>query len=169
MGTNDPLGRTSGRPPVFSFGFGGKFVTCFHGASTMNTGFDVALASRNSTSVEIRILNKHIPQSALESSAAVFPGPLYLDPGTPTNSLVRTGSSAQTKSKKAKVLKYLSEREDELSQSVGFLHTDAAERQQEEGKLILVKVLKIMVEYDGKISGLCVNWNWTLMRQLTSP
>ncbi|KAJ7582686.1 Sec23-binding domain of Sec16-domain-containing protein [Mycena floridula] len=152
LGTNDPLGRTSARVPVFSFGFGGKFVTCFHGASTMSTGFDVALSSRNSTGVEIRVLNKIIPESALDTSSASFPGPLFQDPGTPTG-LVRAGASAQTKTKKAKLLKYLSEREEEITLGVGYLHAGSAESHQSDGKLVLVKLLKVMIENDGKLSG----------------
>ncbi|KAF7363489.1 Protein transport protein sec16 [Mycena sanguinolenta] len=123
LGANDPLGRTSSRAPVFSFGFGGKFLTCFHGAS-VNTGFDVALSSRNSTGITVRQLNKIIPQSALEVSAATFPGPLFSDPGTPTTGL-----------------------------GIGYLHAGSAEGRSAEGKLVLVKLLKVLVENDGKLSG----------------
>ncbi|KAJ7452366.1 Sec23-binding domain of Sec16-domain-containing protein [Mycena galericulata] len=152
LGANDPLGRTSSRAPVFSFGFGGKFLTCFHGAS-MNTGFDVALSSRNSTGIHIRQLNKIIPQSALEVSSASFPGPLFSDPGTPTTGLVRTTSSAQSKAKKTRLVKYLTDRAEEISQAIGYLHAGSVEGQQAEGKLVLVNLLKIMVENDGRLSG----------------
>ncbi|KAJ7097910.1 Sec23-binding domain of Sec16-domain-containing protein [Mycena belliarum] len=153
LGANDPLGRTSSRAPVFSFGFGGKFLTCFHGVS-MNTGFDVALSSRNSTGIHIRHLNKIIPQSALESSSASFPGPLFSDPGTPTSGLVRTTTaSAQSKAKKARLVKYLSDRADEISQGIGYLHAGSVEGRQAEGKLVLVNLLKILVENDGRLTG----------------
>jgi hypothetical protein len=152
LGANDPLGRTSSRAPVFSFGFGGKFLTCFHGAS-MNTGFDVALSSRNSTGITIRQLNKIIPQSALEVSSASFPGPLFSDPGTPTTGLVRTTASTQSKAKKARLVKYLTDRAEEISQSIGYLHAGSAEGRQAEGKLVLVKLLKVLVENDGRLSG----------------
>ncbi|KAL0071380.1 hypothetical protein AAF712_001237 [Marasmius tenuissimus] len=153
LGTNDPLGRTSARVPVFSFGFGGKIVTCFHGADKLSTGFDVALASRNSTGVSIRVLNKVVPESALDLSPSSFPGPLFSDPGTPTSGLVRPGASAQTKSKKTRLLKYLSDRAEEISLGLGYLHTGSPEKRQAEGKLVLVKLLKIMLEHDGKLSG----------------
>ncbi|KAJ7235468.1 Sec23-binding domain of Sec16-domain-containing protein [Mycena haematopus] len=153
LGANDPLGRTSSRAPVFSFGFGGKLLTCFHGAS-MNTGFDVALSSRNSTGITVRQLNKLIPQSALEVSSATFPGPLFSDPGTPTTGLVRTTTaSSQSKVKKARLLKYLTDRAEEISQGIGYLHAGSAEGRSAEGKLVLVKLLKVLVEHDGKLSG----------------
>ncbi|KAK0210780.1 Sec23-binding domain of Sec16-domain-containing protein [Desarmillaria ectypa] len=152
MGTNDPLGRSSARMPVFSFGFGGKVVSCFHGAATLNTGFDVALSSRNSTAVEIRLLNKIIPESALDTSVT-FPGPLFSDPGSPTTGLVRTGASNQTKTRKAKIIKYLTDRAEEMNQGIGYLHANSPERRQADGKLVLVKLLKVMVENDGRISG----------------
>ncbi|KAF7338256.1 Protein transport protein sec16 [Mycena venus] len=153
LGANDPLGRTSSRAPIFSFGFGGKFLTCFHGAS-MNTGFDVALSSRNSTGITMRQLNKIIPQSALELSSASFPGPLFSDPGTPTTGLVRTTTaSAQSKAKKARLVKYLTDRAEEISQGIGYLHAGSAEGRSAEGKLVLVKLLKVLVENDGKLSG----------------
>ncbi|KAF8212186.1 Sec23-binding domain of Sec16-domain-containing protein [Mycena galopus ATCC 62051] len=153
MGANDPLGRTSSRAPVFSFGFGGKLLTCFHGAS-MNTGFDVALSSRNSTGITVRQLNKIIPQSALEVSSALFPGPLFSDPGTPTTGLVRTTTaSAQSKAKKTRLVKYLTDRAEEISQGIGYLHAGSAEGRSAEGKLVLVKLLKVLVEHDGKLSG----------------
>lgn len=152
IGTNDPLGRTAARAPVFSFGFGGKFVTCFHGASTINTGFDIALSSKNSTGVQIRVLNKLIPQSALESSSAVFPGPLFQDPGSPTG-LVRPGASAQAKAKKVRLLKYLSDREQEMTLGAGYLHVGSPEWRSADGKLVLVRLLKVLIENDGRLSG----------------
>jgi COPII coat assembly protein SEC16 len=152
LGANDPLGRTAARIPVFSFGFGGKFVTCFHGAASFNTGFDVALSSRNSTGVHIHLLRKLIPDSALDTSTVVFPGPLFSDPGSLTN-LVRTGSISQTKTKKPQVVKYLSERTDEIALGLRYLNPDSIERRRAEGKLILIKVLKVMVENDGRLTG----------------
>jgi hypothetical protein len=153
LGTDDPLGRAAARIPVFSFGFGGKVVTCFHGASVLNTGFDVALSSRQSRDIRIHLLHKIIPQSALEESTAVYPGPLFSDSGSPTVGLVRSGVSALTKSRKAKVIKYLEERIAELSRGIGYLSSGQLERGRAEGKLILVQLLKLMVENDGRLSG----------------
>ncbi|OBZ75119.1 hypothetical protein A0H81_04207 [Grifola frondosa] len=150
--TNDPLGRTSVRVPVISFGSGGKLVTCFHGAS-MNTGFDVALSSRQSTDIKMYVLHQIIPESALETSAASYPGPLFSDPGTPTTSLVRSGTATQLKTKKARVVKYLEERSDEMSQGIGYHHPGSLERKRADAKRILVMLLKVMVENDGRLSG----------------
>ena len=152
LGANDPLGRTAARIPVFSFGFGGKFVTCFHGTATLNTGFDVALSSRNSTGVHIHVLKQLIPESALATSTVAFPGPLFSDPGSLT-SLVRTGPSSQTKTKKAQVVKYLCERTDELALGLRYLDPDSIERRRAEGKVVLIKLMKVMVEHDGRLTG----------------
>ncbi|KAI8998549.1 Sec23-binding domain of Sec16-domain-containing protein [Trametes punicea] len=151
LGTNDPLGRTAARVPVVSFGFGGKLVTCFHGAS-MNTGFDVALSARQSTDIKILSLNKVIPDSALDTSTASYPGPLFSDPGSPTTSLVRTGAT-QLRAKKARVIKYLEERAEEIKGGLGYHRPGSVDRSRAEAKRILVLLLKIMVEHDGRLSG----------------
>lgn len=152
IGSNDPLGRTSTRAPVISFGFGGKIVTCFHGLTTLNTGFDVALSSRKTTDVQIYNLARVIPRSALDIPATSFPGPLFSDPGTITSSLVRTGAASQ-KNKKTAVVKYLTERAEEITHGLGYLSPGSPERRQAEGKLILVKLLRVMIENDGRLSG----------------
>ncbi|KAI0720998.1 Sec23-binding domain of Sec16-domain-containing protein [Cerioporus squamosus] len=143
LGTNDPLGRASARIPVL--------VTCFHGAD-MSAGFDVALSARQSTDVHIRSLDKLIPESALDTSATSFPGPLYSDPGSPTASLVRTGAQA-LKSKKAKVVKYLEDRAEEMAAGLGYHRAGTVDRSRAEAKRILVLLLKVMVENDGRLSG----------------
>jgi hypothetical protein len=153
LGLNDPLGRTAARVPVFSFGFGGKLVTCFHGSSALNTGFDVALASRRSMDVNIRVLSRIVPESALDSSTIAFPGPLFADAGTPTASLVRPGAAAQFKAKKALVSQYLLDRSAEFVRGIGYLQPSSEDRRRLEGKLVLVKLLSIMVENEGRLSG----------------
>ncbi|KAF8894632.1 Sec23-binding domain of Sec16-domain-containing protein [Infundibulicybe gibba] len=153
LGLNDPLGRTAARIPVFSFGFGGKVVTCFHGVANLQTGFDVALSSRNSTGINIHILNKIVPQSALDASMAEYPGPLFMDPGTPTTNLVRTGVSTQLKAKKGRVQKYLTDRMDEISQGLGYLNKNSPDKYRAESRLVLLRLLHAMVEHDGRVSG----------------
>ena len=152
LGTNDPLGRASARVPVISFGFGGKVVTCFHGADMSSAGFDVALSSRQSREIHVRSLHKLVPQTALEDTTVVYPGPLFGDSGSPTVSLVR-GASTQAKTKKAKVVKYLEDRISELSNVVAYASTGLFERGRSEGKLALFSLLKVMVENDGKLNG----------------
>lgn len=151
LGSNDPLGRTSSRAPVITFGFGGKVLTCFHSSADLNTGFDVALSSRCTTNVTIRVLHQLLPDYVSETKAAEYPGPLFSDPGTPVTSLVRTGTS-QAKTKKARVTKYLEERAEEILRGTMYI-SDNAERQRLEGKLVLMQLLKIMVENDGSLSG----------------
>jgi hypothetical protein len=136
---------------VISFGFGGKVVTCFHSSPDLMTGFDVALSSRHSTDVCIRVLHKILPEFVLEPSAAVYPGPLFSDPGAPV-SLVRTGSSSQVKTKKGRVIQYLEQRIEELSRGAMYM-SEGTEKQRAEGKLVLVKLLRVMVENDGALSG----------------
>jgi len=152
LGTNDPLGRASARVPVISFGFGGKVVSCFHGADMSSAGFDVALSSRQSREIHVRSLNRLVPQSALEDTAVAYPGPLFGDSGSPTVSLVR-GASTQAKTKKAKVVKYLEDRISELSSVVAYTSTGLLDRGRSEGKLALFNLLKVMVENDGKLNG----------------
>ena len=149
LGTNDPLGRAAARVPVLSFGFGGKVVTCFHGADMSSAGFDVALSSRQSREVHVRSLHKLVPQTALEDTTVVYPGPLFGDSGSPTVSLVRSGAPTR----KAKVVKYLEDRISELSSVVAYASTGLLERGRSEGKLALFNLLKVMVENDGKLSG----------------
>ncbi|KAG1715700.1 hypothetical protein ID866_1463 [Astraeus odoratus] len=152
LGSNDPLGRVSARAPIISFGCGGKLITCFHGSSDLSTGFDVALSVRRTTNVAIRELYKILPEYALEPKAALYPGPLFSDPGSPMTSLVRTGMSSNTKSKKARVVKYLQERAEEMSRGTTYI-SDSTERRRVEDKLVLVQLLKIMVENDGVLYG----------------
>ena len=152
LGSNDPLGRTLSRAPVVSFGFSGKLVLCFHGSNTLNTGFDIALSSRQTTGIQLRPLHAVIPESALDHISTSFPGPLFCDPGSPT-SLVRAAAATQSKSNKAKVIKYLEERSEEISRGLGYLGQGSIERRRAEGKQVLVRLLKVLLEHDGHLSG----------------
>jgi COPII coat assembly protein SEC16 len=152
LGSNDPLGRTSSRAPVVSFGFGGKLVLCFHGSNTLNTGFDIALSSRQTTGIQMRPLHAVIPESALDHISTSFPGPLFCDPG-PQTGLVRTAVATQSKNNKAKVIEYLEGRAGEISRGLGYLSQGSPERRQAEGKHTLVRLLKVLLEHDGHLSG----------------
>lgn len=152
LGSNDPLARTSSRAPIVSFGFGGKLVLCFHGSNTLNTGFDIALSSRQTTGIQMRPLNAAIPESVLDHISTSFPGPLFCDPGSPT-SLVRAAVATQSKNNKAKINKYLEGRAEEISRGLGYLSRGSPEHRQAEGKVTLVKLLKVLVEHDGQLSG----------------
>ncbi|KAG2052947.1 hypothetical protein BDR06DRAFT_972634 [Suillus hirtellus] len=151
LGSNDPLGHTSSQTPVISFGFGGKMVTCFYSSPDLIIGYDVALSSHHLTDVCACMLHKLLSEFVLEPSAAAYPGPLFFDPGTPI-SIVHTGVSSHVKMKKACIVKYLEDHIEELT-CVTIYMSDGTEKQPTEGKLILVKLLKIMVENDGALSG----------------
>ena len=156
LGSNDPLARTSARAPVVTFGFGGKMITCFHGMPGLNAGFDVALSSRTSSELKVHILHKLLPASAMNSPSSSYPGPLLCDPATPSLSLVRPSLSAQTKAKKAAIIEYLSSRTHEIDQGLGYLSN--LEKRAAQGTLVLVKLLKIMVENDGRLLGTYVTF-----------
>ncbi|GJJ12130.1 hypothetical protein Clacol_006371 [Clathrus columnatus] len=153
IGANDPLGRTSIRVPVISFGFGGKLVSCFHLAQDAG-GFDISLTTHQTTSVVVRSLTEVIPASAMDSNGTSFPGPLFSD--NSTSSLARTvgvGISSQLKNKKTTVIKWLDERAEELVNGMAYISSGSPERYKAEGKVVLLKLLKIMVENDGQLSG----------------
>jgi hypothetical protein len=137
---------------VVSFGFGGKMVLCFHGSNTLNTGFDIALSSRQTTGIQMRPFYAAIPESALDHISTSFPGPLFCDPGSPTG-LVRAAVATQSKNNRAKVIEYLEGRAEEITRGLGYLSQGSPERRQAEGKLILVKLLRVLLEHDGKLSG----------------
>jgi hypothetical protein len=155
QGEEDPLGRSKGFAPLINFGFGGKLVTYFSASSEVATGFDVSLSSRHCGPIHIRTLHKVIPSSAVDSSTHQFPGPLFSDPGSPTIGLGRPGAAGANKAKKAAVIKYLEGRAGEIEHGLGYVTVghEGVERKRAEGRLALVRLLKIMVENDGKING----------------
>ncbi|KAG8849805.1 hypothetical protein FRB96_000628 [Tulasnella sp. 330] len=149
-GGDDLLGRTGKRIPIVSFGFGGKLVTCFHSQMDTTAGFDVSLLSRKSSPVVVRTVHSVMDAAAAPTDAPTFPGPLFADPGPPSVNITRTTASS-VKAKKAAVLRYLEARIDEVEK--GLAHVGDADRGPEAGKLALLKLLKIMLENDGKLSG----------------
>ncbi|THH10201.1 hypothetical protein EW145_g1508 [Phellinidium pouzarii] len=155
LGTNDPLGRANARVPIVNFGFGGKMIVCFHTSPMLDTGFDVALSTRKRTDVHMRFLYKVVPELPLDVSATAYPGPLFGDPGTPVTTLVRTttSSNAKSKVKKAKVLSYLEERAEEIERGLGYLTSGSIERRRADGRLALVRLLRVLVNHDGQLHG----------------
>lgn len=86
--------------------------------------------------------------SALKSSTASFPGPVFFDPATPRGA---TGD----KSKKAAVLGYLDARAVEIEQGLGWLKGKGNEPKfrSEEGKAVLLRLLAVMVGNEGRLMG----------------
>jgi len=99
----------------------------------------------------MRPLHAAIPESALDHISTSFPGPLFCDPGSP--GLVRTAVATQSKNNKAKVIEYLEGRAEEINRGLGYLSQGSPERRQAEGKLTLVKLLRVLLEHDGHLSG----------------
>ena len=126
-------------------------ITCFHGMPGLNAGFDVAFSACTSSELKVRILQKVLPESVLNTPGRSYPGPLVSDPSSTTLRLVRSTASAQVKAKKSGLATYLLGRIEETSQGLGFL--SPPERQHAENKLILVKLLKVLIEDDGRFFG----------------
>jgi len=110
------------------------------------------LSPRVPTNVQVQSWKKLVPESALDS-LVVFPGPLHADPGPPNTGIMKTGAITQAKMKKTSLIKYLSDRTDEMMQGLNYLHNGSAERRTADGKSVLVKLLRIMVENDGRLLG----------------
>lgn len=132
-------------------------VTCFHSRTDLNAGFDVALAGRPSCVINIRSMKSVTSESVSEPSEAEFPGPLFAGSISPTIGLGRaTGTQSNAvKGKKAAVLKYINGHADELERGLGYLSStkDVAERRSAEGRVVLLRLLAVMVDNDGKLSG----------------
>lgn len=155
LGTNDPLGRASVRVPIFSFGFGGRVVSCFHNNPGMGA-FDGMAPGRPSTALTVKLLKDVVPTSAYDVTEGSFPGPLFNDqgPGGATSVLQTTG--AAIKAKKTALLQWLDSRITEAEGGFMYVGTtggEAGAAAKAEGKVVLLKLLKIWVENDGKLSG----------------
>jgi hypothetical protein len=163
VGNGEPadLGLERRRAPVVSFGFGGRMVVVFpeggrtaYGADSSNPyGAPAANSQPSSPStVHIRKLADVIPPSP---DGTAFPGPIFLD-----------GGKANAGKKRKEALSWLAQRIGELEQEVsyargaappGFDGSDANERRRKvESRLLLVKLVKVMVENEGKLTGSCV-------------
>lgn len=152
------LGLERRTAPVVSFGFGGRMVLVFPQSGQPSYGIDAAnpygttaatQAQSTPSTVHVRKLDELVPSV---HDGAPFPGPIFLDGGK---------SNANKKRKEA--LAWVSQRIGELEQEVsyargaaptGFGSEHAAERRAKvESRLLLVKLIKVMLENEGKIVG----------------
>ena len=151
----DPLGRSTlaaRNAPIAVFGFGGVLVTGFPGRAESDTSLghhrtpSYGYASGRGQ-LWIRTVSDLASTSALKPNDNVFPGPLVLDPSTPR-------SAAGEKRKKESVIAYLEARAEEIEKGLPYLRSSASQaKREEEGKLVLVRILLAMVVGDGKLSG----------------
>jgi len=151
----DPLGRctlAARNIPLAVFGFGGLLITAFPAnaedvnALTHNRTPSYGYASGRGQ-LWIRKITDAISSSALKANEAVFPGPLISDASA------AKGVAAEKK-KKESVLAYLNTRAEEIEKGLPYLQSSAkAARREEEGKLVVLRLLTAMVTGDGKLSG----------------
>ncbi|KAK4988327.1 vesicle coat component [Elasticomyces elasticus] len=134
----DPLQRWKGCP-TFHWGINGTVVTSF----PKRVPFYAAGQKTPSIKCTLGPVNLRSPKQLLpfDEGAAKFPGPLM----------------GKGKGKKKDVLGWLNHRLTEMERSTGSAQLDMGissnERSRTEEKLVLLRVLKIMVEYDGVLEG----------------
>ena len=144
------LGRSSA--PVVTFGFGGRMVVVFPNSARSGYGMDnglygAQLDSSPSTpsTVHIRKLADIIPVA----ESTTFPGPIYMD-----------GGKANAPKKRKESIAWLEQRIAELEQETTFTsgsRQDPEKARLVETRLILIRLVKAMVENDGKLTGTCVS------------
>ncbi|BGP24993.1 COPII vesicle coat protein Sec16 [Rhodotorula toruloides] len=160
MGNGEPadLGLERRRAPVVSFGFGGRMVVVFPDGGRPDFGGDSSnpygAPSTNSqlaspSVAHVRKLADIVPPPA---DGNAFPGPIFLD-----------GGKANAGKKRKEALSWLAQRMGELEQEVSYARgaapsvfeaTHADERRRKvESRLMLVKLVKVMVENEGKLTG----------------
>lgn len=130
----DPLERWKG-VPIVDFGFGGDIVSCFpkHVPRYMS-GQATPKVKPTPGEVKVHRLNEWLPAG---ESVISYPGPL------------------RTKSKKKDIVAWLFSRiaafENEGLSESAQLHPEPYKRQEE--KILLWKIVKVLVENDGKLEG----------------
>lgn len=153
--SEDPLGRstlTARNTPLAVFGFGGVLITAFPAQADSDRSMghqrtpSYGYASGRGQ-LWIRTVSDLASTSALKPNDNVFPGPLVLDPSTPKG-------AAGDKKKREAITAYLQARAEEIEKGLPYLKSSAnAARREEEGKLVIVKILSAMILGDGKLSG----------------
>ncbi|GAA6001466.1 uncharacterized protein JCM10292_006268 [Rhodotorula paludigena] len=154
------LGLERRTAPVVSFGFGGRLVVVFPNGGRPSYGMDSSnpygvaapgAQPSSPTTVHIRKLADLVPSQG-PSGATSFPGPIFLD-----------GGKANSGKKRKEATAWLTQRISELEQEAvyargaappGFGGDEAAERRRKiETRLLLVKLVHVMIEHEGKLVG----------------
>lgn len=154
--SDDSLGRTTlaaRNAPIAVFGFGGVLITAFPGASESD---DFAKGHSRIPSygyasgrgqLWIRNISELVAPGALKSDQSAFPGPLV-------NDVSGTKGTAGEKKKKEAVLTYLRDRAEEVERGLPYLKSSASRaRREDEGKLVLLRLLEALVLGEGKLAG----------------
>ncbi|GAA5950714.1 hypothetical protein JCM21900_000489 [Sporobolomyces salmonicolor] len=152
------LGLDRRTAPVVSFGFGGRMLVVFPTGGRSSFGIDsanpygstAAAAAQPSTpsTVHIRKLAELLPPS----DGPAFPGPIFLD-----------GGKANAGKKRKEAMAWLGQRIDELDKEISYAqgavppgfgggHAEDT-RKRLETRLLLVKLVKVLVENEGKLAG----------------
>lgn len=153
--SEDPLGRSTlaaRNAPLAVFGFGGVLISAFPAQAEADRSIghnrtpSYGYASGRGQ-LWIRTVSDLASSSALKPNDNVFPGPLVSDPSTPKG-------AAGDKKKREAVTGYLQARAEEIEKGLPYLKSSAnATRREEEGKLVIVRILAAMILGDGKLSG----------------
>ncbi|OCF36721.1 hypothetical protein I316_01317 [Kwoniella heveanensis BCC8398] len=154
--SEDPLGRctlAARNAPIAVFGFGGTLITAFPGAAesgNFHKGHSRVPSygyASGRGQLWIRSVSEVAAPAALKSDQTAFPGPLVSDPAA-------TKGAAGDKKKRESVLAYLDARAEEIERGLPYLKSSANKaRREEEGRLVLIKVLKALVIGEGKLAG----------------
>ncbi|BGP48551.1 hypothetical protein JCM10450v2_004427 [Rhodotorula kratochvilovae] len=159
-GPSADLGLERCTAPIATFGFGGKLVLVFPSGGRPSYGMDSAnpygvsapqAQQSTPTTVHIRKL-ADAAAPATSDGAPTFPGPIFLD-----------GGKANAGKKRKEAVAWLAQRIAELEQEAGyargaappgFAAGDAGEKRRKvETRLLLVKLVRIMIENEGKLVG----------------
>lgn len=161
-GESADLGLERRTAPVVSFGLGGRMVVVFPSTSGQS-GYTVDSANpyggasaqpeSSDTTVHIRKLGEVVPPTSDEGGAP-FPGPIFLD-----------GGKANAGKKRKEAVAWLGARIGEVEQEVKYAKGAAppglsggqgeaqARRQKAETKLLLLRLVLVMIENEGKLTG----------------
>ncbi|KAG8802519.1 hypothetical protein FRC17_006397, partial [Serendipita sp. 399] len=118
--------------------------------------FDGMAPVKPSTSLTVKLLKDVIAPSAFDVTEGGFPGPLFSDQGPGGATSVLQTAGAALKAKKTALIQWLDGRIAEAESGLMYIGTTGplgGGTAKAEGKVVLMKLLKIWVENDGKLSG----------------
>lgn len=136
------LGLERSRAPVVSFAFGGRMLVVFPGLFQQPSyGQPQAINDTSPSVVHIRKVEEILPPDEFSS----FPGPMFMD-----------GGKANAGKKRKDALSWLDGRIVELEDENVHRHNGAFGNvlsTKEDARLVLVKLVRALVENEGKLSG----------------